>query len=348
MIINDGQTTAPISYASAPATLASNMETALAALTNIGTGNVTVVYDAASSSSRALNFSVTFSGQRAAQDIPGFIADSSALKGALVQPYWVVQGRAAQAEEQQITLQTTARQGSFTLTLAHDSQNYVTEAIALDASIEAVQSAINNAFAGLSGAQVQATFWNGSQLTLSFGGSLAGVDVADMQVATSAVAVAIDLTQTQSGFSTTQAGTAAHTLVVDYKAKNYAVSGGLTLDMDGSRGALLEASGNMRIAMSDFFAVAGSFALSKSSSRLTLSDQSVVDVDLLTVGAAGVSAFAGLNGGTAKAVGLSLSNVSFALVVAGDKADVTRRWSTLSATAGSAGFVGLPAMTVTA
>ena len=100
--------------------------------------------------------------------------------------------------------------------------------------------------------------------------------------------------------------------VVDYSGSNaYSVSGGLTLDMDGSRGTLLEASGNVTLSVSDFFGVSGGFSLEKSTSLLTLDDSSVADVDLLTVGTADADAFAGLHGGSANAIGLSLQDASF-------------------------------------
>mgnify|MGYP006153351907 CR=1 FL=1 len=49
--------------------------------------------------------------------------------------------------------------------------------------------------------------------------------------------------------------------------------------------------------------------------------------DLLTLGGAGVSAFAGLDGGTADQAGLSLGQVNFALAMIADRADPARNRS---------------------
>jgi hypothetical protein len=75
-----------------------------------------------------------------------------------------------------------------------------------------------------------------------------------------------------------------------------------------------------------------------------------VAVDLLTIGAANVNAFAGMNGGTADALGLSLAGVDFALALAAEKtpaAGATKRsWATLKAEADGASFTGIEGMTI--
>ena len=121
------------------------------------------------------------------------------------------------------------------------------------------------------------------------------------------------------------------------------------LDMDGSRGALLEVSGNLDIDVFGFFQVSGGFALSKSTGTITLSDTAATEltVDQLTLGASNVSAFAGIAGGTSDAVGLELTDVEFALGIFSDQADPTRTWTALQATAGSFGFIGVEDLSVT-
>ncbi|MBV5341721.1 MAG: LEPR-XLL domain-containing protein, partial [Deltaproteobacteria bacterium] len=154
--------------------------------------------------------------------------------------------------------------------------------------------------------------------------------------------------------------------LINYAAQSVAVSAGtsgktITLDIDGSKGELLEASGNLNINIFNFFSVSGSFAFKKSSDTVTLNDgvvdeavpannkpASQVDVDLLTVGGSGLNAFAGLNGGTTDALGLSLSDSDFALIFATDKLDTLRKWTTLKAESGSIGFVGVEGLTVSA
>ncbi|MDQ8196483.1 hypothetical protein QEH59_18785, partial [Coraliomargarita sp. SDUM461004] len=67
-----------------------------------------------------------------------------------------------------------------------------------------------------------------------------------------------------------------------------------------------------------------------------------VAVELLTIGASDVSAFAGL-GGT---LGLDLTNVNLALVLAQEKVADARQWTALQATAGSASFIGVDGLTL--
>ena len=62
-----------------------------------------------------------------------------------------------------------------------------------------------------------------------------------------------------------------------------------------------------------FFTVSGNFGFEKSTDSVTLGDTSTVNVDKLTIGASNVTAFAGVNGGTADELGLSLSGVEFGL-----------------------------------
>ncbi|MGV2341201.1 MAG UNVERIFIED_CONTAM: hypothetical protein LVR18_46840 [Planctomycetaceae bacterium] len=109
------------------------------------------------------------------------------------------------------------------------------------------------------------------------------------------------------------------------------------------KGALLEASGTMKLVVDSFFSVSGDFAIRYQTETLKQLKDSItsdVTVDLLTIGAENVTAFAGLNGGTANAVGLSLANAGFALAVATSQTDSTKTWIALTADAGSAGFVG--------
>ena len=89
----------------------------------------------------------------------------------------------------------------------------------------------------------------------------------------------------------------------------------LTFNMDAADGELLRASGNLTLELYNFFQVSGGFAIEKSSRTvkvykddgdpLTIDDNTDVNVDLLTIGGNNVSAFAGLNGGTLQALGLS-------------------------------------------
>ena len=72
-----------------------------------------------------------------------------------------------------------------------------------------------------------------------------------------------------------------------------------------------------------------------------------VCVNVLTIGGTGLSAFAGGGGGytagvlNCGATGLSLTGVEFGLALMSDTTTPTRKWTTLQATAATAGFVGL-------
>ena len=111
--------------------------------------------------------------------------------------------------------------------------------------------------------------------------------------------------------------------VVDYSAGKTDLSiatsssTSLKLAMPASAGELLRASAHLALDVFGFVQLAGDFALDKRSSSLTLDNGNAVQVDLLTLGAQGASGFAGMQGGTASAQGLALSDVNLALVMAG-------------------------------
>ncbi|RZL88310.1 MAG: hypothetical protein EOP73_30730, partial [Variovorax sp.] len=147
------------------------------------------------------------------------------------------------------------------------------------------------------------------------------------------------------------------TPVVDYAAQALVVptgaGSGVTLTMDGQRGELLEARGTLKVDAYGFFQVAGSFALTKSTETVTLADGDQVTVDMLTMGADGVDAFAGIDGGKPEAIGLKLDDVGFALALMREQLtasspSVARQWSALQAHAGSAALVGVSGITAQA
>ncbi|MFC1891296.1 beta strand repeat-containing protein, partial [Thermodesulfobacteriota bacterium] len=97
--------------------------------------------------------------------------------------------------------------------------------------------------------------------------------------------------------------------VADYEAIPLNVKTGpgeddiVTLDFAGSNGELLEASGSVTIDMFGFFHVSGNFAFTKKTESVLLYDtvtkqahNDETTVDVLTVGASNVNAFAGVNG----------------------------------------------------
>jgi hypothetical protein len=138
--------------------------------------------------------------------------------------------------------------------------------------------------------------------------------------------------------------------LADYEAAPLAVKTGASttksLTLDGNEGALIEASATLSIQVGGFFQVDGGFALRRSTGNVTLSDGSTIAADLLTLGGAGVSAFAGLDGGTADQAGLSLGQVNFALALISDRADPSRKFTSLQATAGVAALLGADSLLV--
>lgn len=116
-----------------------------------------------------------------------------------------------------------------------------------------------------------------------------------------------------------------------------------TLAIDGAEGESLRASGDFEIDAFGFVQFAGSLALEKRQAELRLDDGQQVAVDLLTLGAQDLNGFAGVNGGTAAAVGLSLTGLDLALVLANEQVDsgTARQWTSLQASAGQAALVGV-------
>jgi len=160
------------------------------------------------------------------------------------------------------------------------------------------------------------------------------------------------------------------TRVVDFAAVSLDVVTGtdtsLTLDMDGGRGNLTSAAGDVELALSDFFYVGGSVGFEKYTTTVQLADGTEVETDLLTVGGTGLYAFAGINGPylvdsdddgdidgndtpNEDAIGLSLGGVEFGLALFSPKADQPEveglKWTALQAGADSVSLVGVPAVT---
>ncbi|MEY3042345.1 MAG: hypothetical protein RLZZ174_1427, partial [Pseudomonadota bacterium] len=92
---------------------------------------------------------------------------------------------------------------------------------------------------------------------------------------------------------------------------------------DGGLGELLRVATDIKLSVGDFLAAQGSVALEKSTQDLTLSNGATLSHDVLTIGGANLSAFAGMNGGLNTdgtpvdgASGFALTDLDLALVVA--------------------------------
>ena len=195
--------------------------------------------------------------------------------------------------------------------------------------------------------------------------SFIGVEGLTVEVTTLAVAI------NQGGGTD---GGVAHDLVIDFNAGGTAgaqlgapltvnTGGGNSIDLDfeGDDGTLLKAEGTVDIGVFGFFFVSGNFAFEKKSATVDLSGGASpeldVAVDLLTVGASNVNAFAGIGGPATNdgAIGLSLGDVNFALALVSLKQDPgatgpvdARKWTALKADVGSAGFIGVDGITLEA
>ncbi|MCJ8346496.1 hypothetical protein MJH12_13210, partial [bacterium] len=122
----------------------------------------------------------------------------------------------------------------------------------------------------------------------------------------------------------------------------------IKLEFDGAKNQLLRLSADFDIDLYGFFTVNGGFSFEKSSANLTLSDGSTSDVNMVTLGGSGVNAFAGINGGSADAIGLNLTGVNLGIAIATSKQDSSEKWVTLKADASSVAFVGVDKLTIEA
>ena len=128
----------------------------------------------------------------------------------------------------------------------------------------------------------------------------------------------------------------------------------LKLSIDKSLGEVIRAAGTLTLDIFGFFQVSGNLAVEKRSQTVTLAKKAGastaerVDVDLLSIGGSNLTAFAGIQGGTADELGLKLENVAFGLALMTGKADASRKWTSLEASASRAGFVGISGLTISA
>ena len=146
------------------------------------------------------------------------------------------------------------------------------------------------------------------------------------------------------------------------------------MSLDGADGEVLRVVADVKIAIDDYVHVSGSAAFEKRVTEVTLADGSTVNADVLTIGAADVEAFVGLDGPyrvdsngdgaidaqdtpNADAIGLSLGDVDRALGIfyaqagAQDAADQSLQgvtWTALTARAAAVEVVGVPMLTLSA
>ncbi|MEI7537404.1 MAG: hypothetical protein WCJ76_09335, partial [Comamonadaceae bacterium] len=369
----DGIKSADIAYSTDNTVLAHNIQVALEGLAAIGAGNVTVTVDAANTAGRRAAFLLSFGNTLAHVDVANITSHYAGLSLGVVSPLNITQGQAQSGELQSIVIDSAASDVAFTLALTHNSQSATSATIdsgmtqdEVQAKLDAMMSALNTAIGGGFAASATVELWSGTELQVRFGGSLIGVDVAALVCTNVARSYSASIGSQQVGSTTEIAAKPERTLVVDYsyvsgtsgaRKTELSVATGpsstFQLSMDGAKGNLLQASGNLTLDVFGFFAVKGNLALEKSTQQVTLGDAEIaadgtvtkpasqVSVDMLAIGGSNLSAFAGIGGGyetdgTLKsgAIGLSLSGVEFGLALAGEQRTgleaagyVLRKWT---------------------
>jgi len=180
----EGQTTAAITYSAAPATLATNIQTALRALSNLTPDKVTVAY---SSSTAATDiFTATFPS--ALGDVEQMTADATGLTGGMVLVTTTQSAIVNVNEVQLISLPNNPSAGTFTLSFGGET----TAAIAYNAVAADVETAFEAlASVGSGNVTVSGTAPN---WTVTFTGTLAAADQA--LITGSGLALIITGTQT--------------------------------------------------------------------------------------------------------------------------------------------------------
>ncbi|HND54291.1 MAG TPA: hypothetical protein PLV92_17895, partial [Pirellulaceae bacterium] len=260
----------------------------------------------------AFVYRITFINARALENIPDFSTNSTGLTGARALPSRLQHGRAPGAETQRVTLTTDARNANFTLSLTHGGTTFTTEALSIETTQAEVQSAIDAAFAGLTGATLTVEFWTGRQLDVTFGGSLLGVDVEPLSATLTPEFEPAVLTSIAVGSTVVDPEVPAHTLVADFAAQPLTIPTGgdpVALDMDGQRGEITELSGHLAVAVGDYIDASGNFLVTFAS-RVTgdLTDER------LTIAGTNLNAFVGADAASPGAVGLQLTNGVFGMV----------------------------------
>ncbi|MCJ8343961.1 LEPR-XLL domain-containing protein, partial [bacterium] len=368
----NSQKTKTIQYGSTAENVA-RIQSALESLSSIGQGNVIV---SVSGTGNNQVYAIEFTNLHKFENISDLIISKDAVNAASLSAIngsgdGASDGLAQIGETQRVSIQTESK-GSFKLSLDYNSKKYTTLSMDLSVDAQTLENVLNSAFKKIDGSvKVSKVVSADSEIwDVQFLGSLATSSLSPLKITTSIDVVTPDALLIQVGetkvdvntetISSTELKVSEVTtilehpadFVVDFSTNNLEVltSGSTTiaLDMDGARGNSISASGNFDVNVFNFFSINGDFAFEKFDSSVQLSDGNSHDVELLTFGGSNVSAFAGLNGGSADALGLSMQNVDFSLATYQSKTDDTLSWTSVKAEAGSASFVGIPSITIDA
>ncbi|MDA3872912.1 MAG: hypothetical protein PF795_03005, partial [Kiritimatiellae bacterium] len=114
----------------------------------------------------------------------------------------------------------------------------------------------------------------------------------------------------------------------------------------GASTSLMElAVGGAEINIADFIVISGDFAIRLETTTVTLSDGQNVEVDVFTIGAGSVNAFAGFNYNQPDEVGLRLSEVDFGVGIFSETSG-SRSWLALQGSVGELVVSGIPGITI--
>jgi len=160
-----GQTTAAIAYNAN----ASTVESALEALSTVGSGNISVANQASYPASKV--FRATFAGGLVGVDQPMISGNGANLTGASVYVSTTQAAQSAQNERQSVSLTNNPGGGTFTIT--YDGNT--TSAIAYDANAATVETELES-LANIDAVEVSGA--DGGPWTVEFQGTLAATDVA--------------------------------------------------------------------------------------------------------------------------------------------------------------------------
>ncbi len=312
----------------------------------VGVGNVTVTFENGDASYQ--NYRIEFINALANSNIDDITLNLTNLNLATAIPYNLTQGSTAVAETQRVSLKTDARSGTFGVELEYSGTTYTASAIDFDATANEIQVALDTAFSGIAGATISVGFWNGRQLDVILGGSLAGKDINPLVASASTVTTPAILALEQVGYTLVIPAVPAQTIVVDYVAQPLEVLVGpgtiFTLNMDGAEGEIIKVTGNVDLNLFDFATVSGGFGFEKSTQPIVLSDTSSVDTDMLTMGLLNVDAFVGYDSGTSDTsddLGMQLLGVDLAVAIFSEQSG-SRKWTSVKAGVDSASFLGAP------
>ncbi|MEI7702497.1 MAG: hypothetical protein WCK86_22075, partial [Planctomycetia bacterium] len=180
-----GQTTRPINLVSGTSVQASLMQLELQRLSNIGSGNVEVTWDSTSSVQQP-RYRVALKGSLASTVASTFTVQGSGLSNASITTSTLTTGKAVVSEIQRIVINVGAETGTFKLAVPVGTAVYQTTALAFTDSASEIQTALNTALTAVSGTTTVTAATSNGQLTLdvTFGGALAGADLAAIRVLT--------------------------------------------------------------------------------------------------------------------------------------------------------------------